>query len=157
MTPYAAGTTVPVEKSKAELDALLGKHGATSRGVMSDDAAGIAYIFFALKGDRYQLSLPLPRLESFPNPGSIPKGWGFWDQGRRDQWRSRAYEQACRERWRALLLMVKSKLEIVRLGMSDARHEFMADLVLANGKTIAEMVAADPSRLLPAAGETGGV
>lgn len=149
---YASGTTVPVEKSRSELDALLGKHGATSRGVMSNDADGMAYVYFALKGDRYQLSIPLPKLADFPRKGEFPRGWVFWPDARQAQWRYRSWEQACRERWRAVVLLVKSKLEIVRIGMSSARHEFMADLVLVNGKTIAEMVAADPSKLLPPAG-----
>lgn len=33
---YAAGTQVSVEKSRAELDALLAKHGCSARGIMSD-------------------------------------------------------------------------------------------------------------------------
>lgn len=42
--PYAAGTTVPVERSRAELDKILAKHGATQRGVVQDDEAGRAAV-----------------------------------------------------------------------------------------------------------------
>lgn len=45
-----------------------------------------------------------------------------------------------------------ARSDIVRLGMSSVKHEFMADLVLANGKTVSEMMASDEGlRLLPPA------
>lgn len=150
MKTYAAGTSVPVERSKAELDSLLGKHGASGRGVMSDDERGRAIVYFVLSGERYQLQVPLPKLGDFPRKGEAPRGWNDWTDARQAEWRYRSWEQACRERWRAVLLLVKSKLEIVRLGMSSVRHEFMADLVLANGQTVAEMIASEAPRLLPA-------
>ena len=34
---FAEGTSVPVERSKAELDGLLAKHGASQRAMGSDD------------------------------------------------------------------------------------------------------------------------
>lgn len=152
MRAYAEGTSVSVEKTKAELDSLLGKHGATARGVLSDDQEGKAYVHFVLGGERFQLVVPLPKLQEFPNKGEQPRDWYAWTDAKRGEWRYRTWEQACRERWRAVLLLVKSKLEIVRLGMSSVRHEFMADLVLANGKTVAEMMASDDGqRLLPPA------
>jgi hypothetical protein len=154
-TIYAHGTVVSVEKSKAELDALLGKHGATSRGVMSNDTEGLVYVFFEIAGSKYQISVPLPKLGDFPSKNSQPPGWWGWTDGRRAEWRYKSWEQACRERWRAVVLMVKSKLEIVRIGMSTVQREFLSDLVLKNGRTVSEMIAGDPDRLLPAAGETG--
>lgn len=153
MRTFAEGTSVSVERSKAELDSLLGKHGATGRGVMSDDVEGKAFVYFILGGERFQLVVPLPKLGDFPRKDQVPRGWDGWSDAKTAEWRYRAWEQACRERWRAVLLLVKSKLEIVRLGMSSVRHEFMADLVLANGKTVAEIMATDGGRLLMPAPE----
>jgi len=46
------------------------------------------------------------------------------------------HDQACRVRWRGVVLLLKGKLEIVRLGISTVEREFMADLVLPNGRTL---------------------
>lgn len=55
---------------------------------------------------------------------------------------NRLWEQACRSRWRALLLVIKAKLEAVGCGISTIEHEFLAWMVTATGQTIGE-------RLLP--------
>lgn len=114
--PYAAGTTVPVERSKAELDRILAKHGATQRGIVQDDEAWRAAVMFVMKGAQYRLEVPLPKGAEYQ---AIPR-----------------WEQACRERWRAVVLLVKAKLELARLGVSTVEREFMADLVLPNGQTL---------------------
>jgi hypothetical protein len=145
---FAENTSVSVERSKAELDTLLGKAGAASRGIVSDDQQGQAIVAFALGGGKYRLSVPLPKLEDFPQHKQWPQGWAGWSDGRRSAWRYKQWEQASRQRWRALILVVKSKLEIVRLGLSSAQREFMADLVLSNGQTVSEMMATPGNRLL---------
>jgi hypothetical protein len=50
-----------------------------------------------------------------------------------------AWEQACRQRWRALSLAIKAKLEAVECGITDFETEFLAHIVLPNGRgTVAE-------------------
>jgi hypothetical protein len=51
-----------------------------------------------------------------------------------------AYEQAVRQRWRALNLVIKAKLEAVEAGISTFDVEFMAQLVLPNNQTVADAV-----------------
>ncbi len=51
-----------------------------------------------------------------------------------------AWEQACRQRWRALVLVVKAKLEAVETGITTFEQEFMAHIVLPDGKTVGERV-----------------
>jgi hypothetical protein len=41
-----------------------------------------------------------------------------------------------RARWRALLLVLKAKLEAVESGISTIEREFLADVLLPNGMTI---------------------
>ena len=115
---YAEGTGVPVERSKAELDRLLSKHGATQRGVLVDDGASVgrALVMFTLDGRQYRIDVPLPTRKEFPD--------------------GRQREQRTRERWRALILMVKAKLELCALGVSTVEREFLADLVLPDGKRL---------------------
>jgi hypothetical protein len=51
-----------------------------------------------------------------------------------------SYEQACRQRWRALHLVIKAKLEAIESGLSTFDNEFLAQLVLPNGMTVGEAV-----------------
>ena len=43
-------------------------------------------------------------------------------------------------RWRAMILVVKAKLESVETGISTFQEEFMAHIIMANGKTIGENI-----------------
>jgi hypothetical protein len=147
MTPaptYAKGTTVPVEKTKAELDGLLGKHGAATRGIMHDEERDLAAVMFVLQGRKYRIELPMPaRLSaSRYEPDTMgkrwqdrPRLWLNWSDAQRQDWVVQQHAQAVRERWRGLLLMVKAKLQIVAMGISSFEREFLADLVLPNGHT----------------------
>ena len=49
-----------------------------------------------------------------------------------------AWEQACRQRWRALLLVVKAKLEAIETGIATFDGEFMANIVLPGGGTVGD-------------------
>lgn len=132
---FAAGTKVSVDKSRAELDKLLAKHGATQRGIMSDDVEGRASVVFVLAGHRYRMDIPLPLAKAFQK---APK-WPYKPRPAADQ--RRLHDQACRERWRAVVLLTKAKLELVALGVSTVEREFLADLVLPNGERLHEAVA----------------
>ena len=72
-----------------------------------------------------------------------------------------AYDQACRQRWRALLLVIKAKLEAVTAGISTIETEFLANIVLPDNTTAGEWMLPQIDRayrtdemppLLPAAG-----
>lgn len=142
-SPYAANTTVSAEKSRAELETLLSKHGSTQRGIQVDDMLGVAIVAFVVDGNKFRIEVPLPKKqEGFGKPSERPRGWYAWSEDKRRQYFTKAWEQSCRERWRAVVLLVKSKLEIVRIGMSSIEKEFMADLVLPNGKTVQQQLAA---------------
>lgn len=52
------------------------------------------------------------------------------------------WEQACRERWRAVLLIVKAKMEAIDVGVSMFEREFLADILLPNGGTVEELMTA---------------
>ena len=51
------------------------------------------------------------------------------------------WEQACRQRWRALLLIIRAKLEAVESGITTLESEFLNNLVLSDGGTIEEWLA----------------
>lgn len=139
MRSYAAGTSVPVERTRAEIDTLLSRNGAGSTAILNDEEKNLAAIAFTIKGARFRLELPLPSFaETKPAAGDEPRGWLSWTDAARHTWRSNRFHQMRRERWRAVLLLLKSKLEIVRIGLSSVEREFMADMVLPGGATAYE-------------------
>jgi len=48
------------------------------------------------------------------------------------------WQQACRARWRALLLCIKAKLEAIESGITEFEDEFLPYIVLPDGRTAAE-------------------
>lgn len=142
--PYAAGTHVSAEKSRAELETMLGKYGATDRGFRVNDTLGTAAVMFVIAGKKYRIDVPMPQrglAENNRPDQQNPRGWFGWDSAKRQQYKDKQYEQACRERWRGFVLLVKAKLEAVRIGLSSVDREFAADLLLSNGKTVHEQIA----------------
>jgi len=152
---YAQDTKVTAEKTKAEIDTLLGKHGASQRAVMADDSKCRAVIAFVIADRHYRLDVPMPKPEELPDPKKrswehkidLPRGWDNWATERRTSWVKGELTQRSRERWRAVLMMLKAKLELVRIGVSTVEREFLADLVI-DGKTVGQMVESQIERVL---------
>jgi hypothetical protein len=95
-----------------------------------------AQIQFATKSRSVRFFLPLP--------DKSDKQFWFTPARRQrvDSDRAHAnWEQACRQRWRALLLAIKAKLESVECGISTFEQEFMAFIVNpSTGRTIGEEI-----------------
>ncbi len=127
---YAQDTTVSVEKSKAHIELLLKKHGATSFVSGWDDEQGMAVIQFRIAARFVKFQVNEPDLDDFKLTGS--------GQIRNKTAVQKALEKERRRRWRALLLIVKAKLEIVASGYSTIEREFMSDLLLPDGSTVME-------------------
>ena len=51
-----------------------------------------------------------------------------------------AHEQEVRRRWRALALVVKAKLEAVASNITTFEEEFMAHIVMPDGRTVGQHV-----------------
>lgn len=135
---YASSTSVPVDRSRAEIEKCLERYGA--RGFYYGNEGERAMIGFrVLDTDganlavRMVLGLPSPDQDEFTLTPT--RKW------RTDAAARQAWEQACRSRWRALLLIVKAKLEAVSLGITTIEREFMPDILLPSGKTIGDIVA----------------
>ena len=129
---YAEHTAVSAERSKAEIEKLLSKYGAEQ--FVSGWDKDCAKIGFRLhdRHVRFVLMLPAkndPKFQRTPSGRKVlcPEvAWKVW-------------EQATRQRWRALALVVKAKLEAVESGITTFESEFMAFIVMPNGKTVGEM------------------
>lgn len=73
-------------------------------------------------------------------PSKTEKRFTHHSRGlRTDQAALAEWEQACRQRWRALALVIKAKLEAVESGISEFEDEFMANIVMPDGKTVSQM------------------
>lgn len=126
---FAKGTEVSVTKSRAEIERLIERYGATSTAFMN--APGRAIVCFEASGRRIMFELKLPSIEDkrFQRDG---RGSTRTPEKRHEVW-----EQACREKWRALALVIKAKLEAVEAGITTFEDEFLAHIVMPDGQTVA--------------------
>lgn len=131
MTRYAENTQVPSEKSRAEIERDLRRHGATAFTYGWDKAEAV--VMFEISDRRILFRLPMPDRNERRFTHTPAKG-----QRRSDDAIEAAYEQGIRQRWRALALVIKAKLEAVEAGIVTLETEFLAHIVLPDGSTVGE-------------------
>lgn len=135
---YAEGTTVPVEKTLAEMRTLLSKHGAT-HFAYGESPKGTS-VQFALAGLHYRFDLtqPIPfDLRQEYETDAVKSGISSWTtKARADQinWGTRQ-EAEWRRRWRARLLWLKAELEFAEGDEGAIATALLAHLVLPDGRT----------------------
>lgn len=130
MPQYAKNTNVSSELSRIEIEKILVRYGADNFAYAT--ASGKALIGFSLCNRQVKFILPLPKIEDF---SLTPTGRQRTDKSQYDAW-----EQACRQRWRALKLVIQAKLEAVECGISVFEDEFMANIVLPGGQTVGDFM-----------------
>jgi hypothetical protein len=130
---YASQTSVSAEKSRYEIENVLARYGADAFMYATQDDK--AMIQFRAHGRlvKFMLTLPDRRDDEFV---MTPAGRNC----RSDADALKQWEQACRQKWRALLLVVKAKLEAVDAGIAIFEDEFLAYTVLPSGDTVAEWI-----------------
>jgi hypothetical protein len=128
---YAENTSVSTEKSKAEIERTLTRYGAQQFIHGWDQER--AMIGFKMQNRFIKLFVPLPRKDD-PEFRRTPSG----RRTRDSDGAYKAWEQACRQRWRALALVIKAKLEAVESGITSFDEEFLAHIALPNGSTVGE-------------------
>lgn len=135
MTRYAANTEVSSIKSRMEIEHTLTRYGADQ--FVYANSAERAIIGFAMKNRQIKFILAMPRRDS-PVFTTFKRGGNVHQ--RTESAAAEAYEQAIRQRWRALALVVKAKLEAVDCGISTFETEFLAHTVLPDGRTVGEFM-----------------
>ena len=126
---YAETTTVSSEKSRNEIERTLTRYGA--KGFMYGWQDNSALIMFKMENRQVKFILPLPEKESREFTHTPSRG-----ARRTQEATNEAYEQAVKQKWRALALVIKAKLEAVESGITVFEDEFMAHIVLPNGQTV---------------------
>lgn len=138
MSHYANTTTVPVAKSRGEIDRLLRDWGCDGIRWTDQFTQGIVRLEFVWRHDdadygaRFSLKLPdddVIRKESV--------------HATTRRFLPAKYEKLCNERGRSehrvLLLWLKAAFNAVAAGIVDAQTLFLPFLVDANGQTFAEV------------------
>lgn len=114
--PYAEHTTVSVEKSRLEIERICQRYGCSSFASAADYEKGLARVEFKCHNRRVRFELSLPKSGDF-------RAASKW-------------EQKCRARWRALVLVLKGKLESVTTGIATFEEEFLPYIVMPNDLTV---------------------
>lgn len=133
MAKYAEKTEASSSRSRDEIERTLTRYGATQFAYAWQE--GRAVIGFVLGGKQVRLMLPLPDRGAREFAYTPERGLK-----RSPEQQAQAYEQAVRQKWRALALVVKAKLEAVEAGISVFEREFFYDIVLSDGRTVGEYV-----------------
>ncbi len=133
MAKYAEKTSVPASQSRAEIERTLERYGAEGFAYAWQDTKTL--IGFSMHGRQVRFTLILPAKDS----EEFTRTPGRRSVRSADQ-KLAAYEKAVRQRWRALALVIKAKLEAVEAGITVFEEEFLAHMVLPNGKTVGAAV-----------------
>lgn len=121
MSRYAARTEVSSNKSRDEIERTLTRYGADQFMYGWQDNAAV--VAFRANDRRVRFILPLPDRAA---PEFTHSSRGLRTAEARDN----LYEQAVRQRWRALALVIKAKLEAVEAGISEFEDEFLANIMI---------------------------
>jgi hypothetical protein len=106
---YAERTSVTVDKTKTEINAMLRKYKATATAVFEEDTR--AAIAFQMHERRIMFHLPLDKKDP---------------------------DQKRRARWRGLLLCIRAKLESVDAGIESFEDAFLAHVMMPDGLTVGQ-------------------
>ena len=129
---YAENTSVSTDRSKSEIEKTLQRYGADQ--FMYGWNASQAIVSFQMQNRHIKFLLPMPDRND-PRFQKTPTG-----KKRTATQVEKEYEQACRQRWRALNLVIKAKLEAVESGITTFEDEFMAHIALPDGSTVGDFM-----------------
>jgi hypothetical protein len=125
---YAKNTIVSIDQSQMEIQKLLQRYGATQFAIDWEKAQ----ILFKLQTRSVRIQVQYPLKSAFEYTPTHIK--------RQPDQLKKAFDQACRQRWRALVLVLKAKLEAIESEITTLDHEFLSFFVLKNGQTVAENI-----------------
>lgn len=107
---YASKSKVPIDQTRSEIERTLTRYGAKKFAYFTE--AGRAIILFEAHDRRIRFDLPVPEGESDKD------------------------SQSRRQKWRALLLCIKAKLEAVESKIESFEEAFLAHVVMPDGMTV---------------------
>ena len=150
---YAEDTTVPVTKTVEEIDRLLASKGARSFATGSDREAGTAYVACRVNDRALLFRLQLP----MPSDFAMKPSRATWrpPTPRKRAEVDKLFERACRSRWRALLLAIKSKFVAIESGVETFDEAFLAALMVRDESGVSRRMGDLAVRLIEASQAKG--
>jgi hypothetical protein len=130
MPQYAADTNVSVEKTRNEIERTLVRYGATAFAYGWNGDRQVIQFAAHERQIRFELPLPTRNERRFTH---TPTG-----KARHPQDAAKHWEQGCRQHWRALLLIIKAKLEAIEAGVSTFEDEWLSWTVMPDGLTVGQ-------------------
>lgn len=130
MSTFAKNTQVSSDKSRSEIEKILSMYGADQ--FIYGSQVGKAMIGFRFNKIMVKFILLLPSKKEFEETDT--------GKARCASQIEKCYEQAVRQKWRALALVVKAKLESIESGIATFEEEFLAHIVLPNGRLVKDEV-----------------
>ena len=142
MSPrYASGTRVSVEKTRAEIAGLLGRHGATHYGMGTEPNGAdgkIDFIVFRIADRHFRCTVIHPTwadvVGNYRDPSRVLD-------------RQAAIDAELSRRWRARLLWLKATLEFIEEEDGDVAEYLLPFLMLPDGRTVGEWAAPQVERM----------
>jgi hypothetical protein len=116
---YAKYTEVPVSKTRGEIERLLEVARAKQYGTAVDYDTLTVRVQFRLQDRIVRFTVGLPDSKKLGPT---------------------RFARAERQRWRALLLVLKAKLESVESGIETFDSAFLAQIVMPNDSTVADLL-----------------
>jgi hypothetical protein len=136
MAKYAAKTDVSEEKSRAEIETILRRYGADAFSYGWEENRALIAFRAHNRQIRFEIAMPL---KDDPEIVKYTDRYGY-EKFRSDSAALTEWNQARRQRWRALALVVKAKLEAVDCGIAEFEEEFLAHIVLPDGSTVGTQI-----------------
>lgn len=133
MARYAADTSVSSDRSEQEIKRTLRRYGADDIVIGDSTQQKSAFVQFDYQARAVRMAVPLPD-PTDPDFSTTPGG----RRKRNPAAVAQAWEQACRQNWRILLLLIKAQMEAVDLGIITVDQAFLPWLLLPNGSTVGE-------------------
>ncbi len=140
MTHYANNTTVPVDRSKAEIEKNLARFGASEFGYWVGPKE--AHVGFVYNGVRIEMSLPYPDVEDCRH---TPTGLERTDAQTKTE-----HGKEIQRRWRSLSAVIKALLVGVDDGVLTFEDAFMPWIVWGNGLTTRQLLLPELQKALKA-------
>lgn len=131
MSKFASHTNVSASSSRMEIEKVLKRYEAS--GFAYTSLPDKAIIMFEMNNRQIRFHIPFPTAKAFC---TTPTGRTRNNESSIEK----HFEQAINQRWRALLLVIKAKLEAVESGITTFETEFMAHILLPNGKTVGDVM-----------------
>jgi len=125
---FAAYTKVPVATSQGEVEKLVTRYGATHFGVMREPSGHM--VGFRINNLSVRFVIPRPDVKATDRHGYKLSASALHTN----------VERETRRLWRALVLSIKAKLEMIESGLACFEEEFLAHVVTGSGRTIGEEV-----------------